>query len=138
MLGTSFDGTNWPDCGEIDIMEYVGREPDLIMGTAHGPGYSGALGLSRWNRQTYDIADEFHTYAIEWQADQISWYYDGEEYYTLTRADVGNREWVFNQPFFIILNLAVGGQLAGMISPDTVFPAQLQVAYVRVFQAVGD
>jgi beta-glucanase (GH16 family) len=138
MLGTSFDGTNWPDCGEIDIMEYVGREPDLIMGTAHGPGYSGALGLSRWNRQTYDIADEFHTYAIEWQEGQISWYYDGEEYYTLTRADVGNREWVFNQPFFIILNLAVGGQLAGMISPDTVFPAQLQVAYVRVFQAVGD
>ena len=138
MLGSGFDGTNWPDCGEIDIMEYVGREPDLIIGTAHGPGYSGALGLSRWNRRPYDIADEFHTYAIEWQEGQISWSYDGEEYYTLTRADVGNREWVFDQPFFIILNLAVGGQLAGMISPDTVFPAQLQVDYVRVFQAVGE
>ncbi len=83
MLGASFDGSNWPDCGEIDIMEYVGREPDLVIGTAHGPGYSGA-GLSRWNRQTYDIADDFHTFAIEWEAGQIKWFYDGAEYFTLT------------------------------------------------------
>jgi beta-glucanase (GH16 family) len=134
MLGSSFDGTNWPDCGEIDIMEYVGREPDLVIGTAHGPGYSGALGLSQWNRQDYDIADEFHTYAIEWEPGQISWYYDGSKYYTLTSADLSGREWVFDKPFFIILNLAIGGTLGGTISPDTAFPAQLQVDYVRVFQ----
>jgi beta-glucanase (GH16 family) len=136
MLGDSFDGSNWPDCGEIDIMEYVGREPDLIIGTAHGPGYSGALGFSRWNRQEYDIADDFHTFAIEWEEDQITWFYDGAEYYTLGREIVGDREWVFNQPFFIILNLAVGGTLGGIIHPDTVFPTQLQVDYVRVFQEV--
>jgi beta-glucanase (GH16 family) len=136
MLGSSFDGTNWPDCGEIDIMEYVGREPDLIIGTAHGPGYSGALGMSQWNRQDYDIADEFHTYSIEWQAGQISWYYDGVEYFTLTSSDLSGREWVFDQPFFIILNLAIGGTLGGTISLDTAFPTQLQVDYVRVFQAV--
>lgn len=135
MLGADFDGKNWPDCGEIDIMEYVGREPDLIMGTAHGPGYSGALGFSQWNRQKYNIADEFHTYAIEWKADQIDWFYDGTKYHTLTRADVGDRKWVFDHPFFIIVNLAVGGQLAGMIGLNTAFPAQLQVDYVRVFQA---
>jgi len=75
----------------IDIMEYVGREPDLVIGTAHGPGYSGALGMSRWNRQTYDIADDFHTYAIEWEAGQIKWFYDGAEYFTLTRADLSGR-----------------------------------------------
>ncbi len=134
MLGKNFDGKNWPDCGEIDIMEYVGREPDLVIGTAHGPGYSGALGLSKWNRQTTSIADDFHTFAIEWQPDQIKWFYDGAEYFTLTRADVGDRKWVFDQPFFIILNLAVGGTLGGVIGPDTSFPAQLQVDYVRVFE----
>jgi len=137
MLGASFDGTNWPDCGEIDIMEYVGREPDLVIGTAHGPGYSGALGLSRWNRQTYNIADDFHTFAIEWQAGQITWFYDGAEYFTLTRADVGDRQWVFDQPFFIILNLAIGGTLGGTIGLDTAFPTQLQVDYVRVFQVAN-
>ncbi len=134
MLGAGFDGKNWPDCGEIDIMEHVGREPDLIMGTAHGPGYSGALGLSQWNRQKYNIADDFHTYAIEWQAGQIKWFYDGAEYFTLTRADVGDRAWAFDRPFFIILNLAIGGTLGGVIGLDTAFPAQVQVDYVRVFQ----
>ena len=115
-------------------MEYVGKEPDLIMGTMHGPGYSGAMGLSKWNRQTYNIADDFHTYAVEWDENQITWLYDGTEYSTYTRTDVGSREWVFDQPFFIILNLAIGGHLGGLVSPDTVFPAQYQIDYVRVYQ----
>jgi beta-glucanase (GH16 family) len=135
MLGEDFNGNNWPDCGEVDIMEYIGREPDLIMGTLHGPGYSGALGLSKWNRQEYAIADDFHTYAVEWKAGQIDWYYDGESYFTVTSADVGDRQWVFDHPFFIILNLAMGGQLAGPIGLETVFPAHLYVDYVRVYQA---
>jgi len=134
MLGSNFDGSNWPDCGEIDIMEYIGKEPDLILGTLHGPGYSGALGISAWNRQTYNIADDFHTYAIEWETDEIRWYYDGVQYHTVTREDVGDREWVFNQPFFIILNLAVGGHLPGPVGLDTVFPAQYLVDYVRVYE----
>jgi beta-glucanase (GH16 family) len=133
MLGANITEFGWPDCGEIDIMEYVGREPDLIMGTLHGPGYSGAAGLSRWNRQTYDIADDFHTYAIEWETDEIRWYYDGVRYHSVTRADVGEREWVFDQPFFIILNLALGGHLGGLIHPDTAFPVQYSVDYVRVY-----
>jgi beta-glucanase (GH16 family) len=135
MLGADFDGSNWPDCGEVDIMEYIGREPDLIMGTLHGPGYSGALGLSQWNRQEYAIADDFHTYAIEWKPGQIDWYYDGEKYHSVTPADLSGRQWVFDHPFFIILNLALGGQLAGPIGLDTVFPAHLYVDYVRVYQA---
>lgn len=134
MLGAAFDGSNWPDCGEIDIMEYIGKEPDLIMGTLHGPGYSGALGISQWNRQEYNIADDYHIYAIEWQADQIDWYFDGVKYHTVTRADVGSRTWVGDRPYFIILNLAVGGQLPGLVGIDTVFPAQYLVDYVRVFQ----
>ena len=136
MLGENFPVVGWPDCGEIDIMEYVGREPDLIIGTMHGPGYSGALGLSRWNRQGYNIADDFHTYAIEWDTNQISWFFDGEKYNTFTREVVGNRPWVFNQPFFIILNFAIGGTLGGVVTPDTNFPAQYLVDYVRVFNKI--
>jgi beta-glucanase (GH16 family) len=136
MLGENFPVVGWPDCGEIDIMEYVGREPDLIIGTLHGPGYSGALGLSQWNRQTFDIADDFHTYAIEWDENQISWFFDGEKYSTFTREDVGNRPWVFDQPFFIILNVAVGGTLGGIVAADTEFPAQYLIDYVRVFNGV--
>jgi beta-glucanase (GH16 family) len=141
MLGSDFDRnpdnpieSNWPDAGEIDIMEYIGKEPDLVMGTVHGPGYSGALGLGRWNRQDYEIADEFHTYAIEWNYDGISWFYDGEKYFTLNREDVGNREWVFDKEFFILLNLALGGQLAGPIGLETEFPSNVYVDYVRVYQ----
>lgn len=134
MLGNDFNGSNWPDCGEIDIMEYIGKEPDLIMGTAHGPGYSGALGISKWNRQAYNIADDFHTYAIEWGPDQIDWFYDGVQYHTVSRDDVGDRKWVFDHPFFIILNQAVGGQLPGPVGLDTVFPTQFLVDYVRVYQ----
>lgn len=134
MLGSNFSTVGWPDCGEIDIMEYIGREPDLILGTIHGPGYSGALGLSHWNRQDYDIADDFHTYGVEWDEDQITWFYDGEEYGTYSRSDVGERDWPFDQPFFFILNLAIGGTLPGPVGLDTVFPAQYLVDYVRVFQ----
>lgn len=134
MLGNDFNGSNWPDCGEIDIMEYLGKEPDLIMGTVHGPGYSGALGFSKWHRQTFNIADDFHTYAIEWSPDQIDWFFDGVKYHTVTRSDVGEREWVFDHPFFLLLNLAVGGQLPGPVGLDTVFPTQFLVDYVRVFQ----
>ena len=134
MLGSNFLQVGWPECGEIDIMEYVGKEPDLIMGTLHGPGYSGALGFSGWNRQTYNIADDFHTFAIEWDQDQITWFYDGDAYHTMKREDVGNRPWVFDQPFFFIINLAVGGTLGGMVSPDTVFPSQYLVDYVRVYE----
>ena len=134
MLGSNINTVGWPDCGEIDIMEYIGREPDLILGTIHGPGYSGALGLTKWNRQDYMIADDFHTYAIEWDENQVSWFYDGEKYSTYTRSDVGDRTWAFDQPFFIILNLAVGGQLPGPVGLDVAFPKQLLVDYVRVFQ----
>lgn len=134
MLGSNFGTVGWPDSGEIDIMEYVGREPDLILGTIHGPGYAGALGLSHWNRQEYAIADEFHTYAIEWDENQITWFYDGEAFGTYSREDVGARVWAFDQPFFFILNLAIGGTLGGAIGLDTEFPSQYLVDYVRVFQ----
>ena len=141
MLGADFERdpedpirANWPDVGEIDIMEYVGREPDLVLGTLHGPGYAGAGGFTRWNRQDYIVGDEFHTFAIDWDETGIRWLYDGEVFYDLEPEAVGDREWVFDHPFFIILNLALGGTLGGTIALDTEFPQYMYVDYVRVYQ----
>ncbi|MFO7547992.1 MAG: glycoside hydrolase family 16 protein [Acidimicrobiia bacterium] len=145
MLGDSFDRdpndplkSNWPDVGEIDIMEHVGREPDLVIGALHGPGYAGAGALVRWNRQDYDIADDFHTFAIDWDVDGIRWLYDGELFWDLGREAVGDREWAFDQPFFIILNVALGGVLGGTIGLDTEFPLYMYVDHVRVYQQVDE
>ena len=144
MLGAHFDRhsedqqNHWPHVGEIDIMEYIGREPDLVFGTIHGPGYAGATGFTRWNRQDYPIADDYHTYAIEWDYDGITWFYDGEEYYTLTRDVTAHRPWVFDHEFFMILNLAVGGQFPGPIALDLEFPVALYVDHVRVYQQVDE
>jgi beta-glucanase (GH16 family) len=140
-LGAEFDGDSddpmhqWPNVGEIDIMEHVGREPDLTFGTLHGPGYSGAGGLSRWNRQEHDIADDFHTFAVDWSADGIVWFYDGEPFYELAPDDINGREWVFDRPFFLIVNLALGGTLGGNIALDLEFPLRYEVEYVRVYQS---
>lgn len=144
MLGADFGRdpddpikSNWPYVGEIDIMEHVGREPDLILGTIHGPGYSGATGFSRWNRQDYEIADDWHTYAVDWDESGIRWYYDGELYGEVERDIVGpNRDWVFDRPFFLILNLALGGTFGGPLALDLEFPVYMLVDYVRVYQPV--
>lgn len=140
MLGADFsedaedEANRWPNVGEIDVIEHLGREPDLILGTVHGHGYSGAGGLTRWNRQDYPIADDFHTSAVEWDPDEIRWHYDGEHYHTVDRELVGNREWVFDHEFFMIVNLAVGGQFPGPIDFDLEFPVYLYVDHVRVYQ----
>ncbi len=93
--------------------------------------------MSQWNRQEYAIADDFHTYAIEWNPGQIDWYYDGEKYHTVTPADLSGRKWVLDHGLFIILNLALGGQPAGPIGLVTTFPAHYYVDYVRVYQAAA-
>ena len=138
-LGADFDtdsadsSRHWPNVGEIDIMEHVGREPDLTFGTIHGPGYSGAGGLSKWNRQDHDIADDFHTFAVDWDADGITWFYDGEPFHEIGPDDLNGREWVFDHPFFLIVNLALGGTFGGNIALDLEFPIRYEIDYVRVF-----
>ena len=141
MLGSDFEqdapdpANRWPNVGEIDIMEYVGREPDLVIGTVHGPGFSGAGGKSGWNRQTFDIADDFHTFAIDWDETGIRWFFDGEQYHEVGPDDIGRGEWVFDdRPFFLILNLALGGTLGGLPALDLEYPIQYYVDYVRVYQ----
>ncbi|MFD8804713.1 lectin [Streptomyces sp. NPDC059597] len=136
MLGTP---VNWPDSGEIDVMENVGFEPSTVHGTIHGPGYSGSGGIgagySLPNGQAF--ADAFHTFAVDWAPDSITWSVDGNVYQRRTPADLGGRTWVFNKPFFLILNLAVGGYWPGDPDGSTQFPAQLVVDSVSVTTADG-
>ncbi|MCX4402831.1 MULTISPECIES: family 16 glycosylhydrolase [unclassified Streptomyces] len=131
MLGTP---VNWPASGEIDVMENVGYEPSTIHGTIHGPGYSGSGGIgaaySLPNGQAF--ADAFHTFAVDWAPDSITWSVDGTVYQRRTPADLGGNTWVFNKPFFLILNLAVGGDWPGDPNSSTAFPQQLVVDSVSV------
>ncbi len=137
MLGSNIDSVGWPTCAEVDIMENIGREPSIIHGTIHGPGYSGGNGLSSSYSLTNNqrFADSFHTFAVEWEPNVVRFYCDGILYKTRTPADLpAGKTWVFDHPFFIILNVAVGGYWPGNPDGTTVFPQTMLVDYVRVYQ----
>ena len=139
MLGANLDRKGWPFNGEIDIMENVGFEPTLIHGTVHGPGYSGGDGIGGPRRLAGGerYADDFHIFAIEWDPEEIRWFMDGDEYFRLTPAAVPG-EWVFDHDFFLLLNVAVGGEWPGYPDETTTFPQQMRVDYVRVYQRAGE
>jgi len=133
MLGDDITSSGWPDSGEIDIMENIG-DPNTVYGTIHGPGYSGGDGVgSSYTSSALALDEDFHTYAIEWQPGEISWYVDDVLYNTISDADVSGA-WVYDHNFFIILNLAIGGLWPGYPDETTVFPQQLLVDYVRVYR----
>jgi beta-glucanase (GH16 family) len=137
MLGNDIDKVRWPRCGEIDIMENIGKEPSTIHGTIHGPGYSGANGPSASYALTKNenFADSFHTFAIEWEPNIVRFYCDGFLYKTRTPADLpAGAKWVYDHPFFMLLNVAVGGDWPGNPDATTVFPQVMLVDYVRVYQ----
>jgi beta-glucanase (GH16 family) len=134
LLGNDCETNIWPQCGEIDIMEYLGDNPTTIFGTVHGPGYSGGEAVSKdyvLENDRYDTG--FHVFGIEWGPDYINYYVDDALYQTITPQDVPG-EWVFNHPFYIILNVAVGGNFPGSPNNETVFPQTMLVDYVRVYQ----
>jgi beta-glucanase (GH16 family) len=137
MLGNSFNNRNWPQCGEIDIMESIGKEPSINHGSLHGPGYSG--GKPKTAIYTLldgrKFADDFHTFAIDWTPTSVTFYVDDIAYNTVHDTDIpAGTQWVFNQPFFLLLNVAVGGNFAGPVGEDTVFPQEMLVDYVRVYK----
>jgi beta-glucanase (GH16 family) len=132
MLGDDIGNVGWPQSGEIDIMENVGFEPSQVHGTIHGPGYSGAGGIGGGYSIGGAFADDFHTFAVDWSPNKIVWSVDGNVYQTRTPADLNGNQWVFDKPFFMILNLAVGGYWPGDPDGSTPFPNTLVVDYVRV------
>jgi beta-glucanase (GH16 family) len=137
LLGVNIDDVSWPACGEIDILEYLGHQPNIIHGSVHGPGYSagsavtGSLTLSEGA-----FNDEFHIFAVEWDGNRIKWFMDDTQYQTVTPDQLPpNARWVFDHPFFIILNVAVGGHWPGSPDESTEFPQTMLVDWVRVYRA---
>ncbi|UZN04354.1 carbohydrate binding domain-containing protein [Cellulomonas sp. S1-8] len=139
-LGTDFRDVGWPQTGEIDVMEYVGKLPEEIFGTIHGPGYSGGDAFGSTHDFGRNLGGEWMTFAVEWEPEEIRWYVteDGGEpihFHTATPADVAPDSWVFEHPFNLIANMAVGGNFGGPLAEDLTFPQQLVFDHVRVYQA---
>lgn len=136
MLGDDIAWEGWPQSGEIDILENIGSEPNVVHGTIHGPGYSGGDGIggSYYNPGGNWFNDTFHIFAVEWSPNHIEWFVDGNSYQTFTPETLGGREWVFNNDFFMILNVAVGGGFPGSPNGSTSFPQQMLVDYVAVYE----
>lgn len=142
MLGADIGTVGWPRCGELDVMENIGKEPATVHGTLHGPGYSGGQGIgaafSLPGGQRF--ADGFHDFAVEWDRDPaaIRWYVDGKLYQTRTPTDLpAGARWAFDHPFFLLLNVAVGGSWPGNPDATTELPQTMKVDYVRVFVQEG-
>jgi beta-glucanase (GH16 family) len=135
LLGANFASAGWPACGEIDIMEYRGQQPTVVHGSLHGPGYSGGSAITHSFTAPYGAFDtDFHVFAVDWSEEAISWSVDGTTYATATPADLpAGTTWVFGHPFFVILNVAVGGNFVGGPDATTVFPQTMTVDYVRVY-----
>ncbi|MGE4561093.1 MAG: family 16 glycosylhydrolase [Desulfobulbus sp.] len=137
MLGEDFGPVAWPHCGEIDIMENIGREPAMVHGTIHGPGYCGGDGIGGPFAlpEGQAFGDDFHLFALEWLPGVIRWYADGRQYFEVRREQIPDgAPWPYEHPFFLLLNLAVGGLWPGDPDETTVFPQTLVVDYIRVFQ----
>jgi beta-glucanase (GH16 family) len=134
MLGSNIETEPWPQCGEIDIMEYRGQQPNLIYGSVHGPGYSGGAAITKGYGLENDRFDvDYHLFAIEWGVDYIQYFVDDVLYQEINPADVTG-EWVYDHAFFLILNVAVGGNFVGFPTPDTPFPQTMYVDWVRVYE----
>ncbi len=134
MLGSNIDTKPWPQCGEIDIMEQRGQQPHVTYGSVHGPGYSGGNAITKpYGLVTGRFDTDYHIYAVEWGEGYIDFFVDDFLYQRIT-PDKATGEWVYNQPYFIILNVAVGGNFVGFPTSGTPFPQSMYVDYVKVYK----
>ncbi|ACL69179.1 glycoside hydrolase family 16 [Halothermothrix orenii H 168] len=133
MLGNDIGEVGWPACGEIDIMELLGHQPSIVYGTVHMPGTSKG---SSYSLSSGKFSDAFHVFAIEWDKDKIEWYVDGQLYHVFNKNEIPDSSWVFDHPFFLILNIAVGGNWPGYPDETTIFPQTMEVDYIRVYENI--
>lgn len=122
----------WPAVGELDIMEQVGKEPTKVFSTTHTTSGSGGNGVGA-GTQVPDACSAFHTYQMDWTPEQVRFGIDGKSHFTYKNAGTGKAQWPFDAPQFLILNIAIGGDLGGPVD-DAIFPVQFEIDYVRVYQ----
>ncbi len=136
LLGTNIDTLSWPACGEVDILEAKGEDPSVTYATVHGPGYSGAGGISAdFPLQTGSFADDFYTFAVDIDPEHLSFWVDDTRVGVVRPGDLpAGTSWVFNQSWFMILNLAVGGNFVERPEDPSVFPAVMTVDAVRIYE----
>jgi len=137
MLGCRMDEQGWPLAGEIDIMEWVGKAPLEALGTLHGPGYFGDHGCGGKHVAEVAFSEDWHEFGISWKPGEISWQVDGHTYFTATPESVAPNQWVYDQPFYMLLNLAVGGNLGGPLAEDLPDSNNLLVSSIRIYEYEG-
>ena len=133
MLAKNSDEVRWPACGEIDILEYVGREPNSIFTTLHTSDSHGNSKNTRKD-EINGIEEGFHTYAIDWSQKNIAFYIDDQLFYTFEPKAKTAETWPFDQPFYLLINLAVGGNFGGHDIDDSIFPKEFVVDYIKVYE----
>lgn len=135
MLGSNIDSVGWPMCGEIDIMEYVGYQPDSVYATIHSDAYNHMKNTQKMKSLSIEDPGAYNIYAIEWSADKIDFYCNDKLYNTVINEGTSVREWPFDKEFYLLLNVAVGGNWGGKHGIDnSVFPATMEVDYVRLYE----
>jgi beta-glucanase (GH16 family) len=139
LLGNDFSSVGWPACGELDILEEAGSNPSTVNGSMHAPGYFGTSALTAaYTLDSGTFADDYHVFALEWTADGVQWLVDEHVYHTRTKTGMASigKKWIFDHPFYVILNLAVGGMYDGNPDSSTPFPSQMLVDYVKVSKLI--
>ena len=133
MLGSNISEVGWPLCGEIDILEYVGKEPNMVFNSLHTKESHGNT-LNTKKTKIENIEDGFHVYAVDWTSEKMDFYVDGNLLYTFNPIKHTTETWPFDQPFYFILNTAIGGNFGGPEVDDTIFPQEFIIDYIRVYQ----
>ena len=133
MLGSNISQVGWPKCGEIDILEYIGKDPSHVFTSLHTQDSHGNT-INTKKTKIQDIEKGFHLYAIDWTKDKIEFFVDNKSVYTFQPEIKNENTWPYNQPFYLIINLAIGGNFGGPEINDTVFPQEFIVDYIKVYQ----
>lgn len=134
LLGSNIDAVGWPQCGEISFVEYLGKEPGQVFTMLHSQNSYGMQTANKRITGVPDIEEGFHIFEMDWTPDQMEFFVDGESVYTFIPRDKSEAVWPFAQPFFITVNMAIGGNLGGPEIDDAIFPQELVVDYIRVYE----
>ena len=133
MLGSNIDEVGWPKCGEIDILEYIGKEPDMVFTSLHTQASYGNT-INTKKTKIENIEEGFHLYITNWTKDKIEFFIDAKLVYTFSPEVKSEEIWPFNQPFFIILNQAIGGNFGGPEVDNSIFPQEFIIDYIKVYK----